>query len=175
MRRLSLAALFLASCGDPYRAIREAQFYRVDARPPGFRSLVGKKAPRLELPDQHGTRRPIPPKGRACAVLFADANFLDFALRWKKALRARYPRLRVRWVVRVRKQNAALKAARLVPAGTWLHSDVEKLFESQWGTKPRGVYVFFVDGGGVVRAAVRGAWTFEKMEGLFSAIDDSAR
>ena len=62
-----------------------------------------------------------------------------------------------------------------VPAGVRLHSDVEGEFESAWKVELRGLYVFFVDARGVVRAAVRGAWTFEKMEELFGAIDDCAR
>ena len=172
---LSVAALMLASCGDPYRPYRQAQAYRVKLSAPEFASLVGKAAPEIELPDQHGHRRVIPPRGRPCVVFFADCDLVDLLLRWKDAVRARYPEMSIRWVVRTRKRKAALKAARRVPAGVRLHSDVEKAFESGWGVAPRGLYVFAVDGKGVVRAAVRGAWTFEKMEELFSAADDFAR
>ncbi len=175
MKRLSLLAFLLASCGDPLKPFRAAQFYKAEPRAPTFSSLVGKKAPEAKLPDQHGDWRVIPPPNRPCVVLFADRDLIDFLLRWKNAVRARYPEMPVRWVVRASSRNAVLDAARKVPAGTRLHADIEAAFESGWGGETRGVYVFFVDARGVVREAVRGAWTFEKMEELFGAIDDFAR
>lgn len=172
---LCVAAMLVASCGDPSKPWRQAVFFKVESRAPGLDALVGGKAVEVELPDQHGVWRVIPVKGRPCVVLFADADFVDLLIRWKDAVQARYGGLPIRWVARIGGEGAAMKAAARLPAGVRLHCDVEGKFESGWKVDLRGVYVFFVDGEGVVRAAVRGAWTFEKMEGLFAAIDDRAR
>ena len=171
MKRLLPFALFLVSCGDPLSGYREAQYYKVQLQAPRFRSLVGKSAPRVELPDQYGAWHTIPPRGRPCVVFFADRDLVDLLERWKDAARERYKRLPVRWVVRQSSERAILKATQLVRGGTRLHSDVAREFESGWGVELRGVYVFAVDKEGVVKVAVRGAWTAEKMRELSSVID----